>query len=265
MHEPFLISELNMTDFTYRIHNEKGIDGFTALDGTVKFYGVVRAIMLKTRARRVLDFGAGRGAALADDRSHYRRHLRDLRATGAHVTACDVDDIVETHCASDQQIVIKAGRPLPFADESFEVIVSDMTFEHIENAPFVAGELMRILAPGGYICARTPNKFGYVRAFSGLVPNRLHSRALSSVQPDRKAQDVFPTVYQMNSVRQIRELFPGCHVHYFSDSAEPAYYFGNQLLYRGFLLLHRLLPQALSTTILFFINKPTKLTFSHDA
>ena len=68
-----------MTDFTHRIHSEKGVDGFTALDGTVKFYGFVHAILLKTGARQVLDFGAGRGAALVDDRSVYRRHLRDLR------------------------------------------------------------------------------------------------------------------------------------------------------------------------------------------
>jgi SAM-dependent methyltransferase len=245
-----------MTDFTHRIHSEKGVDGFTALDGTVKFYGFVHAILLKTGARQVLDFGAGRGAALVDDRSVYRRHLRDLRVGGARVTACDVDEIVTTHPASDRQVVIKPGERLPFDDGSFDVIVSDMTFEHIEDAPFVAGELIRILRPGGYVCARTPNRFGYVRMVSSLVPNRHHAGALRSVQPDRKALDVFPTVYRMNSIGQIRNLFPGCTVFHFNDSAEPSYYFGNEFLYRSFMILHRLLPGALATATNFFIMKP---------
>ncbi len=50
-----------MTDFTYAAHPEKSIDGFTALDGTVRFYGFVKAIMLRNDVKSVLDFGAGRG------------------------------------------------------------------------------------------------------------------------------------------------------------------------------------------------------------
>lgn len=245
-----------MSDFTWRFHPEKAVDGFTVLDGSVKFFGFVRAVLLKTGARDVLDFGAGRGAALVDDRSHYRRHLRDLRATGARVTACDIDPVVLTHPASDAQTVIEPGVRLPFGDASFDVIVSDMTFEHIEDAPFVAAELLRILRPGGWLCARTPNRFGYVRLVSELVPNRLHAGALRSVQPDRKAQDVFPTFYRMNSVGQIRALFPACKVHHFNDSAEPAYHFGNRFVYFAFLLLHRLLPRSLATGSCFFIEKP---------
>jgi len=249
-----------MSDFTYRIHSEKGIDGFTVLDGTVKFYAFVRALLLKTGARNVLDFGAGRGAALADDHSHLRRHLRDLRATGANVTACDLDEIVHSHPASHRQVVISPDEQLPFEDESFDVIVSDMTFEHVENAPFVAGELMRVLRPGGFLCARTPNRLGYVRLASGLLPKRHHAGALRSAQPKRKSHDVFPTFYRMNSLREIRRLFPGCRIYHFRDSAEPAYYFGNQSLYRLFLLVHWLLPRVMSTTVCFYIEKPIKPT-----
>jgi SAM-dependent methyltransferase len=245
-----------MTDFTDRIHTEKQIDGFTAIDGTVRFYGFVKAILLKTGARDILDFGAGRGGALVDDRSCYRRHMRDLRTFGARVTSADVDQAVLSHPASDAQVVIKPHEPLPFAAESFDVIVSDMTFEHIDNAPFVAAELVRVLRPGGFICARTPNRLGYVRLMSGIVPERLQRRVVALAQPRRKAEDVFPTVYRMNSPWQVRRLFPGCNVHYYYDVAEPAYYFCNRFLYRAFLLAHTFLPSSLATTICVFIAKP---------
>lgn len=243
------------SDFTHRRHPEKTIDSFTALDGTVRFYNFVKAAMLKAEAREVLDFGAGRAAFWHDDPSRYRRHIRDLRTTGARVTACDIDPVVMTHPCSDRQVVIEPGRPLPFADAAFDVIVSDMTFEHIETPRAVAAELLRILKPGGYICARTPNRLGYVRLMSSLIPNRLHSIALRRIQPDRKAEDVFPTWYRLNSPAQVRSAFPGCEVAHIYDSAEPAYYFGRPSLYRALQLVHRLLPPALATTLFVIVHK----------
>lgn len=236
-------------------HPERAIDGFTALDGTIKFYGFVKAILMKTGALDVLDFGAGRGGAFAEDLSVYRRYMRDLRVFGAQVTACDVDDAVLRHPASDRQMVIKACEPLPFADESYDVIVSDMTFEHIEDAPFVAGELLRVLKKGGYICARTPNRFGYVRLIAGLVPNCFHAALLNHIQPERKSEDVFPTLFRMNSPRCMRKLFNGCNIYHFYESAEPAYFFGNIYIYRLFMLIHKLLPSCMSTSICLFIKK----------
>jgi hypothetical protein len=74
-----------LRDFTYRTHSEKNVDGFTALDGTVRFYNFVKAAMLAVGAREVFDFGAGRGGFWHDDPSAYRRELRDLRSAGAWV------------------------------------------------------------------------------------------------------------------------------------------------------------------------------------
>lgn len=242
--------------FQDTIHPERSIDGFTALDGTVRFYGFVRACMLQTEAKRVLDFGAGRGAALQDDPSLYRRHLRDLRFRGAEVVAADIDDAVLLHVASDSQVVLTLGAPLPFDDESFDVIVSDMTFEHLEEPEVVAKDLLRVLRPGGYICARTPNRRGYVAMLSRMVPNHHHTGALKSIQPHRKAQDVFPAFYRLNDGRTLRKAFAGCEVSYFIDSSEPAYHFGSSLIYRMMLFSHRLLPAGFATTLNVFIQKP---------
>jgi len=246
-------------NFLNRIHPERNLDNFVLQDGTVSFFSLVRAVALRIQAKNVLDFGAGRGAFQElnneEQGSLLRRHLQDLRFEGARVTACDVDSAVLGHPCSHEQVQIEVGKPLPFDDDQFDLIVSDWTFEHIEDAEGVAKELSRVVRPGGYICARTPNATGYVRICSQLVPNRLHTDTLSRVQPGRKERDIFPTVYKMNSARAVKKLFPNFDVFSTQPMTNPSYYFGNELIYRFFLLLHRVLPRALAPTIFFFMKK----------
>jgi len=235
--------------------------GFTKLSGTLLFYNFVKAAMARIEAKKVLDFGAGRGGGLLTPIPWLRR-LQDLRELGATVWAADLDPAVENHPASDHRIVLQPDAPLPFPDGHFDVIVSDWTFEHVEKPEQTAAELLRVLRPGGYICARTANRFGYVKLAGSAVPNSLHTRALASVQPDRKHEDIFPTVYAMNSVRQVRELFPSCSVFWYRDNSEPAYYFNNSAIYRFFKWLHWILPEMFATTICFFIRKsPSKAEY----
>jgi SAM-dependent methyltransferase len=246
---------VNMRDFTTRWHPEKAVDNFSAIDGTVMFYSFVHACCAKINARTVLDYGAGRGMFWYEDPSEYRKTLRDLRTTGAKVTACDIDEAVAGHPCSHNQVRIVPLTTLPFADNSFDVIVSENTFEHIQDAEFVAQELLRILRPGGFICARTPNRWGYLRLLSGIIPNKLHARVLSRVQPNRKPIDVFPTVYRMNSPSQVRRLFPNCEVYPYYTVGEPTYFFGSPLIYAAFKVIHALMPSQLAPALSFFIRK----------
>lgn len=237
-----------------RFHSEYSVSGFTKLDGTVRFFGFVRSLCHS--GMRVLDFGAGRGAWVHEDPSPYRRHLRDLRTRGARVVAADVDEAVKENACSDEQVLLTEGGPLPFRDDEFDLVVSDFVFEHIDDPATVSAELRRVTKSGGWICARTANRYGYVTWASRLVPNRQHRAALRRIQPSRKEIDVFPVVYRLNSVRQVRSHFPNCDVHYYRDSGEPAYHFNRTALYRMFLILHNLLPDVLNTGIAFFIRVP---------
>ena len=241
--------------FLDNIHPERAVTGSSKLDGTLKFYSFVKTIMCELQAQRVMDFGAGRGAPLLRETRRWRKDLLDLRQHGAEVYACDIDPAVKSHQWSDHQVVLDA-RSIPFEDEFFDMIVSDVTFEHIREPERVAAELVRVLRPGGFICARTPNRYGYPKFFASLVPNKLHARVLSYVQPrGRQEADIFPTAFQMNSVRRIRNLFKGCDVHWYRESGEPAYYFGSPILYRLLLAFHKILPDALSTSLCLFIRK----------
>ena len=244
--------------FINELHPESNIDGFTQDNGTVKFYTFVRAAILRTNASEILDYGAGRGQLLTEDVakiSLFRRQLCDLRASGARVTACDVDPVVATHPASHQQVQIEANQPLPFLDNQFDVIVSDWTFEHIDDPAFAAAELTRVLKPGGYLCARTPNATGYIRVCSQLVPNRLHKSVLKGAQPNRREEDVFPTFYRMNSARALNRLFPRFNRYFIFDFGDPAYHFGSRWIYRAFLVMHWMLPSLCAPVLYAYMQK----------
>ncbi|WP_082162015.1 class I SAM-dependent methyltransferase [Mycolicibacterium chubuense] len=205
---------------------------------------------------RVLDFGAGRGEHIIDNDVEYRRQLFDLRHRCAHVEGCDVDEAVMGNPYLHHAEVLKAGERFPYADDSFDIIISRFVYEHVEDSRFVASELLRILKPGGTIAALTPNKYGYIALVARAVPNRLHVRALTFIQPKRKAVDVFPTAYKLNSKRALRSAFgPGVEIFIQYCSGEPAYHFGNALLFRAFMWLHKYLPSALQPLLIVYVRK----------
>ena len=161
------------------------------------------------------------------------------------------------NACSDSQVRLKVGAPLPFEDGSFEVIVADNVFEHIDDPGFVAAEFDRVLVPGGYICARTPNKYGYVALMARAIPRRLQAAALFRAQPDRKVEDVFPTVYKLNTVRDIRAYFPGYELNYYRKRTNPGYHFNNRAMFGVMAMIEHLLPRGLLNSICVFLRKPS--------
>jgi SAM-dependent methyltransferase len=204
----------------------------------------------------VLDFGAGRGEWYEDDPVRYRRELQNFRGRCEHVEGCDIDDIVLQNPTVDSAAVFRPGEPLPYPDEAFDLIISRYVFEHVADPEWASSELRRILKPGGWICAVTPNKFGYVALAARLVPNRLHAFVLKKIQPHRKEKDVFPTVYLLNTPKAIRRNFGSwADVAYYRDSAVPSYHFGKPIVFRILQFVHWILPSFFGTGFFIFIRK----------
>ncbi len=236
-----------------RFFPEAKIDGYSFIDGTVAFYLKIKTLYAQS-APRVLDYGAGRGG-FTEDTSETRKWLHDLRVGAGEVVAVDVDTVVLQNTSSHRQMVIDPDGPLPFEDNSFDIIVADFVFEHIANPGHAARELLRVLKPGGWICARTTNKFGYVALASRLVPGIFQSRALRHIQPERKQVDIFPTVFGLCSPGDIRRYFPAKNIIATTTMNEPGYHFNNAFIYRLFLLLHKLLPKPFLPGLMVFIQK----------
>ena len=237
-----------------RFYPESRISGFSHVDGTVAFFTQIASVLRTTD--NVLDFGAGRGELLVDDDNDFRRGLATFKGRCAHVEGCDVDRAVLDNPYLDHAEVVEPGADLPYPNDWFDVVVSRYVFEHIDNPDHVARELLRVVKPGGLIAATTPNRYGYIAIGATLMPNRTHVRALTSIQPWRKAEDVFPTRYRMNTSRALHKLFAeNAAVTVTSWSAEPAYHLGNPVVYAAIKWLNKHLPAALQPTLHVYITK----------
>lgn len=237
-----------------RAYPEMNVSGFPHNDQEVAFFVQVAALLRPEHV--VLDFGAGRGEFMDTDPSRYRVWLQNFRGRCAHVAGCDPDPVVRDNPTLDSAEVIETGKPLPYPDDHFDLIVSRYVFEHIDDPDWAARELLRVLKPGGWICAMTPNKWSYVALASRMIPNRLHSRALTRVQPGRPSKDVFPTVYRLNRPSAIRRYFgDAADVYSYSTSAVPSYHFGSRAIMRLQQLVHRLTPPLFDVGLRFFIRK----------
>lgn len=245
---------LDDTQLKQRFYPEANISGLSHIDGTVTFFNQIAAIMRPTDL--ILDFGAGRGELLLDDVVAHRRNIANFKDRCHHVDGCDIDPVVLQNPFLDDAAVITAGRPLPYEDNRFDIVIARSVFEHIEDPDFVARELLRVVKPRGIIAATTPNKWGYIALAARAVPNRLHVRVLSRSQPERKAEDVFPTRYRMNTGRALRHAFgDNAEVFITRKAPEPAYHFGRPALYRALKSLNKHCPDSALPVLDVFIRK----------
>lgn len=240
-----------------RLYPEAEVGGYTRYDGFVEFYSRINALL--TPDSRVLDFGAGRGQwADQDALPAYSRHLRAFHERVAYVAGTDVDPVVMTNPTLAEAHTVTAGAALPFADESFDLVLADHVIEHVQrdDAQQVADEVMRLLKPGGWFAARTPNKWGVIGVGARAVPNNLHTKVLHKLQPGRLDFDVFPVAYNMNTRKDLARLFPAPHrLHVYGHASEPRY-FGNSVpAWRVASFVDRLTPPRMAPTLMVFVQK----------
>ncbi|MCU1353199.1 MAG: hypothetical protein JWM05_2408 [Acidimicrobiales bacterium] len=228
--------------------------GFSRVDGTVAFYARVNALL--DSSMTVVDFGAGRGRA-AEDPVAFRRDLERIGNRAGKVIGVDVDEAVLGNPNLDEAHVITPGSPLPFADGSIDLVVSDFTFEHVDDPAWAAAEISRVLRPGGWLCARTPNKWGYIGIPTRLVPNHLHTAVLRRVQPEKQDRDTFPTAYRLNTVGDLRRHFPPASFdhHSYTFDSEPAYFGRSRVAWRIMRIVFRFTPERLRSMLFVFVRK----------
>src|SRR5581483_11909615 len=124
---------------------------------------------------RVLDVacGSGYGSAL-------------LARAAAEVTGVDVAADAIAHArakyAHAANLQFREGDcvALPFADGSFDVVVSFETIEHIAAQERFLAELRRVLAPGGLLVLSCPNRPAYSEARG--ITNPFHVRELDRAE-----------------------------------------------------------------------------------
>ena len=229
------------------------LGGYLPYDGGIEFFGRVRTVLNSSSV--VVDLGAGRGAWFFEDTSDTRRQLRDLKPTVAKVIGLDVDPAVLTNPTTSENYLIRDDR-FPLEDKSVDVIIADYVLEHIHDVAKFVSEIGRILKPGGYFFARTPHKYHYVCIAARLIKNSQHVAFLSRAQPQRKAEDVFPTFYRLNTCGDVKKAFSEYENYSYLYASEPNYYFGKKLVYGLFSIAHALMPSIAKANIYVVVRKP---------
>jgi len=218
------------------------------------FFSMVNELVKPTDV--VLDLGAGRNRF--PEFGPHLNAIATLKGRCNRVIGVDVDEEVLTNDAMDEAHVITVGGGLPLETNSVDLIYSYAVLEHVDNPPTFVSEVERVLKPGGWFCAWTPNKWGYVGMGARLVPNSLHAKVLKRAQPSgRGDKDVFPTVYRMNTLSDIKRCFPESRFENFSFgyNAQPSYNFGSPLVARMWLAYMALTPRWLAQSLFVFLRK----------
>lgn len=102
-------------------------------------------------------------------------------------------------------LVVGDIHQLPFTSQCFDLITANMVIEHVADPGVLLAEVHRVLKPKGIFLFHTPNWWNYSTLVAALVPEWVKPTLVSFLD-GRQEEDIFPTLYRMNTPKTIRSL-----------------------------------------------------------
>ncbi|MGH9768124.1 MAG: class I SAM-dependent methyltransferase, partial [Blastocatellia bacterium] len=121
----------------------------------------------------------------------------DLKSRAQFLIGADPDFAALGDNRSLPRLVNADAVRLPFADGSFDLVTSNMVFEHVKAPLASLKEIRRVLGAGGRLIVLTPNWLDIVTIAARVIPNRWHPAIVSRME-ERGAADVYPTHFRFN-------------------------------------------------------------------
>jgi ubiquinone/menaquinone biosynthesis C-methylase UbiE len=152
-------------------------------DASSPWYQLVRERLGPVAGLRILEVACGRGG-----------FVHELARAGAHVTGCDFS--ASALRISQQKLLVPAApaspplvqgdaQKLPFADHSFDLVISCETIEHVPDAQRAVQEMFRVTRPGGRLFLTTPNYLNFMGLYEIYAKFR-HPRRKDDQPFDRR-------------------------------------------------------------------------------
>ena len=225
--------------------------GFSPHDGTIDFYLRIRAYVNKNT--NVLDLGAGKGDWFLNKKgSKTTKSIQYLKPDVKKIVGADVDKIVLKNKSTHKNIIIK--KKIPYKKNSFDLIICDWVFEHIEDPIAFYNEINRVLKKGGILCARTPYKYSYLAIISNLLDgSKFKSFILKKSQPGRTKY--FKSFYRINTKNKINKIFLNYANNIFIYTPDPSYFFSSKIIFYVLKKIHFLLPSFFAGVLYAFLQK----------
>lgn len=155
-----------------------------------------------TAGKRWLELGCGRGVTDPGLLSARQETHEEL------YVGLDADWSSLTSAAAGNRVMADAAS-LPFRDGSFDVVSSDMVFEHLPRPGDVLHESWRVLRNRGTLVVHTSASLHYSlvigRVLSTLLPRDTYVRLVSRFT-GRSEADIFPTRYAANTMSKFGKI-----------------------------------------------------------
>jgi len=130
-------------------------------DASSPWYDLVRNKIGPVSGLQILEVACGRGG-----------FVRELARAGASIVGCDFSfsavRVSKSKLAGNglkkisDWLVQGDAQRLPFADASFDIVISCETIEHVPNAQSALNEMHRVARPGGRLFLTTPNYLNFM-------------------------------------------------------------------------------------------------------
>lgn len=152
--------------------------------------------MLEVSGKEMLEVGSGRGGGA----NYIKRYLKPEKFTGLDIAYNAVKMANEKHATEGLKFVQGNAEKLPFADESFDIVINVESCHAYGSVPAFLKEVKRVLRPGGYfLCTdmRSPNGMRTLK--NNLLATAMHI----SIEEDI-TQNVINAIELEENVKQKR-------------------------------------------------------------
>ena len=202
-----------------------------------------------TSDSNVLDLGCGRGG------------VAEVIWRDVHLAAGVDPDMASLagHRAAGMPVVRAVAAHVPFADDSFDVVVSVWVLEHLVDPLGAFIEVRRVLRPGGHFIFLTPNLRNPLMAMNrlGKALPVLQRRLVRRVY-GRDEADTFPVQYRANTEPAIKTYAraSGLRVHELRVVPDPTYLAMNGVMFNASVMSERLMPKSWGVHLLGDLVRP---------
>lgn len=162
----------------------------------------------------ILDAGCGHGNYVIDE----------LKDRIGNTVGIDADPSCTAKNVCLDEIVYGRLEQLPFADLSFDAVISLWVLEHLEEPDKTFAEIHRVLKPGGFFAFVTPNRHAAIVAVRRVMKPSFAKRLVKRLY-GRDDQDTFDVHYRANTIGRLSEVARkvGFSVTSLNENADPSY------------------------------------------